>query len=66
MTNLILDVSPQFSKCLVVAIRTEYGVVAKAFYPTLLACYLAIDDALELVNHLDAGTATGTHVLLLY
>ena len=66
MTDLVLDIRAQFSKRLIVAIRTEDRVVAKALCPTLLLRYLAIDDALELMNHLNAGTATGTNILLLY
>jgi hypothetical protein len=66
MADLVLDVSPQLSKRLIVAIRTENGVIAKPLCPTLLSCDLAIDDTLELMNQFDAGTTTGTDVLLLY
>jgi hypothetical protein len=66
MTDLVLDVSTQLSKRLVIAIRTENGVIAKPLCPTLLSRYFAIDDTLELVNQFDAGTATGTDILLFY
>ena len=66
MTDLVLDVSPQLSKCLVIAIRAEDGVVAKALCPTLLSCDFAIDNAFKLVDQLDARATTGTHILLFY
>ena len=66
MADLVLDIQPQFSKCLIVSIRTEDRVVAKALCPTLFSCYLAIDDTLELMNQLDAGATTGTDILLFY
>ena len=65
MTNLILDLAAQFSKGFVVAVRTEDRIIAKALYPTPLACNLAFHNTLEQVFLRDTGAATGTYVLLL-
>ena len=66
MTDAVLDVSTQFSKGLVVAVRLEDGVVAEALPSPTLLDNLAVDDAFELMDHLDAGTTTGTDVLFFY
>ena len=66
MTDAVLDVGTQFGKGLVIAIWLEDGVVAEALPSPTLSDDFTIDDTLELMNNLNAGTATGTDVLLLY
>ena len=66
VADLIFYFLAQVGTGFFVAIRTEDGVVAKAPYSTTLAGNLSLDDALEEVFLLDAGTAAGTDVLLLY
>ena len=62
MTDAVLDVSTQFGKGLVVTFRLENGVVAKALPSPTLSDDFTIDDTLELMNNLNAGTSTGTDV----
>jgi hypothetical protein len=66
MTDMVLDIHTQFGKGLVVAIRLEDGIVAETLSSPTLSDNLTLDDSLELVDLLDAGTTTGTDILLLY
>ena len=66
MTDMVLDVHTQFCEGLVVAIRLEDGVIAEALSSPTLSDDFTFYDSLELVDFLDARTATRTDILLLY
>lgn len=66
MADAVLDFFAQFSKTLVVAFWYEDRVVTEAFGAVFLGGDAAVYDAFELVDLLDAGTATRTHILLFY
>lgn len=65
MTDAVLLLGSHLGKGVLKAIRTEDRVVAEALCPTPLCCYLASNDTFKEVFLLDAGAATGTHILLL-
>ena len=60
VADAVLDVGTQLGKRLVVAVGLEDGVVAEALGTALLACYHAVDDALEALHVLSG------RVLLFY
>ena len=66
MADVILDVHPQLSEGLVVAIRLEDRIVAEALSSPTLSDDLTLDNTFELMDILDSSTATGTDILLLY
>ena len=66
MADAVLDFFAQFSKTLVVAFWYEDRVVTETFCAVFLGGDAAVYYTLELVDLLDAGTATRTHILLLY
>jgi hypothetical protein len=66
MADLVLDIQPQFCKSLVIAVRLENGIIAEALPSSTLSDNLTFNDTFELVNLLDAGTATRAYILLLY
>ena len=66
MADAVLYLLTQFCKALVVAFWNKYGVVTETFCAVFLGGDAAVCDAFELVDLLDAGTATRTHILLLY
>ena len=66
MADMVLDVHTQFCEGLVVAIRLEDGVIAEALFSPTLSDDFTFYDSLELVDFLDARTATRTDILLLY
>lgn len=65
MTDAVLDFLTQLSKTLVISFRNKDWVVAEAFGTMFLGGDMAVYDALELVNFLDAGAAARTYILLL-
>ena len=66
VADAVLYLLTQFCKALVVAFWYEDRVVTEAFGAVFLGGDAAVYDAFELVDLLDAGTATRTHILLLY
>ena len=65
MADAVLDFLTQLSKTLVISFRNKDWVVAEAFGTMFLGGDMAVYDALELVNFLDAGAAARTYILLL-
>ena len=63
---MVLNVHAEFSKGLIVAVRLEDGVVAEALSSPALPDNLTLYDTFELMDLLDACTAAGTDILLLY
>ena len=66
MADAVLDIHSQLSERLVVSVWLEDGIIAEALSSPTLADDLTLDDTLELVDLLNACTATGTHNFLLY
>ena len=66
MADAVLYLLTQFCKALVVAFWYEDRVVTETFCAVFLGGDAAVYDAFELVDLLDAGTATRTYILLLY
>ena len=66
MADMVLDVHTQLSECFVVAVRLEDGIVAEALPSPTLSDDLTLDDSLELVDLLDARTATRADIFFLY
>lgn len=66
MANLILHLTTQFGKSLIVSVRLENGIVAEAPHPTPLAGNLSLNDAFEAVNLLNPCAATRTYIPFLY
>ena len=66
MADMVFDLHTEFGEGLVVAIGLKDGIIAEALPSLALTDDLTIDDALKLMDILDACTATGTDILLLY
>jgi hypothetical protein len=66
MADMVLDVHTQFGEGLIVAVRLEDGIIAEALPSPALSDDLTFDDTFELMNLLDACTAAGTDIFLLY
>ena len=66
MADVVFDLHTEFGEGLVVAIGLKDGIIAEALPSLALTDDLTIDDALKLMDILDACTATWTDVLLLY
>ena len=66
MADAVLDIHSQLSKRLVVAVWLEDRIIAEALSSPTLADDLTFDDTLELVDLLNACTATRADILLLY
>ena len=66
VADAVLYLLTQLGKTLVVAFWYEYRVVTETFCAVFLGGDAAVYDTFEQVDLLDAGTATRTHILLLY
>jgi hypothetical protein len=64
MTDLVLDISTQFGKGLIITLRTENRIIAKSLYPTPFTGNLSLYDTFEEMLLLDAGATARTNILL--
>ena len=66
VADMVLDLHTEFCEGLIVAVRLEDGIIAEALPSPVLTDDLTLYDTFELMDLLDACTAAGTDIPLLY